>query len=832
MNTKSDNARPRLLLCTLLGVSALLVAGCEGETVASARVSAALVERDHVLQLYAGQHRQVALDVVNTGDVPLQLHLDLAESSASAEVGVVQDGLDANPGQQTQLVVSLAALAPGYSAFAFDVRDGADGDVLAQGGLYVDVQEPPSCDDDNACTEDVFDLAKGVCTNLPSRQGQSCGGGNLCVDNAICHDGVCVGDAVVCDDGVACTVDTCEPDVGCTAVTDDTQCNDDDPCTDNVCTESGCESTPKADGSMCFFDGCAGVGTCVNQACVIIDTPDGTPCDDGDTCTDGDHCQAGACVGQFIEGPAASGIALTDIIYASTTVCGDGACATFHDLQVQKLLAAETINTVETAYVWTAQPVSPVGEQCGWQGTWPQPHLWNQIPGGDTDRDGPVDEAPAPPPDAPPEQGEQFIPCQTPVMLTVSMPGDMLWNSVDPVPDNAEERAPPPEDQGAPQDPDEGIPVPPPPEPASWTTTLGFVDEVFDVKVVPTVEGTRVVVVHVNERHLGQDARVDVFDLWGTLLSSTPLDFYVDAADVALTQDPVDDSMVLVVAPRQRDHCRFCTPPELPPTLPANVAWPPMEWQVYRFRLPSVNVFPGGVADDAQFMLLPTAPLYVPRETDTAAPRLANWLNLRHLNVGVVGENLALAGQLSLHDAGTDTRGLALAAFWDAEAQRYVVQYETELLDVFTGVLPHDTLAIEPFVDADGDLHWFSQHDVGCSGEQDTVDELCIPQRKIVSDRRLVFEHDPSVSATFGMAPLDVGVAWRTTSQELQRVEAQNAFTIVSLDDWQSFYGPPRAMRDGGAAVTVMSDQGLRFGTLDASAQCLDTVIPFSEDVD
>lgn len=112
--------------------------------------------------------------------------------------------------------------------------DGLDNDCNG----YVD---EGTCDDGNDCTEDSCAGVEG-CVNEPL-DGTECKDGDPCSVADHCESGVCVGAPV--------------------------QCNDDNPCTEDVCTaQGGCEH-PAVAG----------------------------PCDDGEVCTVGDQCLAGQCAG-------------------------------------------------------------------------------------------------------------------------------------------------------------------------------------------------------------------------------------------------------------------------------------------------------------------------------------------------------------------------------------------------------------------------------------------------------------------------------------------------------------------------------------------------------
>ncbi|MSP92164.1 MAG: hypothetical protein EXR79_10240 [Myxococcales bacterium] len=198
------------------------------------------------------------------------------------------------------------------------------------------------CDDKDPCTLDDC-AAKGGCTHLPANGG-ACSDGNACTGGDACAAGKCVGGkAIDCDDKNACTLDTCDPAVGCAhtnaaapcsdgdACTDiDTckdgkcagtkfgDCNDNKPCTDDVCdVKGGCtySNNSKAcdDGDPCSGPDVCGSGACNGgppkncddgNACTddkcqagkgCAPTPNSTACNDKDACTESDKCQGGAC---------------------------------------------------------------------------------------------------------------------------------------------------------------------------------------------------------------------------------------------------------------------------------------------------------------------------------------------------------------------------------------------------------------------------------------------------------------------------------------------------------------------------------------------------------
>ncbi len=107
-------------------------------------------------------------------------------------------------------------------------------------------------------------------------------------------------DETFCDDGNPCTDDVCDPKLavngsqGCTPVNINIPCDDNDLCTTgDVCNNGACQKgTTKAcdDGSPCTKDSCdQATGGCVNEK-------QKGPCTDGTVCTKDDECDEGKCV--------------------------------------------------------------------------------------------------------------------------------------------------------------------------------------------------------------------------------------------------------------------------------------------------------------------------------------------------------------------------------------------------------------------------------------------------------------------------------------------------------------------------------------------------------
>jgi hypothetical protein len=166
--------------------------------------------------------------------------------------------------------------------------------------------------DGGACSCSDSAKTAGLSTTCFSQSGdQKCQGKRTCGAAGLSG---CVADAPFAE--------TCDgKDNDCDGETDEATCNDDNPCTDDLCQgNGGCKHTNNAsacnaDDSVCTKDDVCVNGSCVPGAAIVCDdnnvcttdscdpkegckfTPaDGTPCNADDSeCTMSDSCLAGAC---------------------------------------------------------------------------------------------------------------------------------------------------------------------------------------------------------------------------------------------------------------------------------------------------------------------------------------------------------------------------------------------------------------------------------------------------------------------------------------------------------------------------------------------------------
>ena len=160
------------------------------------------------------------------------------------------------------------------------------------------------CDDEDDCTKDKCGGDEG-CIHEPST-GNACVDGDACTYDDQCQAGLCIGLPVDCDDNDPCTVDGCsEGDCTHEPGNDGEPCEDDDPCTtEEYCTTGTC--VPGAVKPECL-------GACGDGKCVYTEGPADCPVDCG-------PCGDGVC--GIHEAGQNGGTCPKDCLAA----CGDGKC--------------------------------------------------------------------------------------------------------------------------------------------------------------------------------------------------------------------------------------------------------------------------------------------------------------------------------------------------------------------------------------------------------------------------------------------------------------------------------------------------------------------------
>ena len=143
---------------------------------------------------------------------------------------------------------------------------------------------------DNNCDGNIDDSNENLspceeCSNgvIVQTNGNACDDGDACTVNDVCNNGNCAGNPIVCSDGNPCTIDSCDPDNGCTFINanDGYICDDGDACTlgDN-CISGNCLGYAIScdDGDYCTLDSCDSSSGCKNTPQSGTDNCD----DDGD----------------------------------------------------------------------------------------------------------------------------------------------------------------------------------------------------------------------------------------------------------------------------------------------------------------------------------------------------------------------------------------------------------------------------------------------------------------------------------------------------------------------------------------------------------------------
>jgi len=178
--------------------------------------------------------------------------------------------------------------------------------------------------DDNTCECTDIALELGAATACTTTNGfGTCSGQRICSPSGltacnastpaqdVCNglDDDCSGTADdaanICNDNNPCTANVCSGNAGCTYPPQAGSCNDNDPCTSNdTCSngecggtptcacqqDSECDSPPPGWDGECFTADCTAANVCVYTAKT-------GSCSDGDLCTTGDTCAAGICGG-------------------------------------------------------------------------------------------------------------------------------------------------------------------------------------------------------------------------------------------------------------------------------------------------------------------------------------------------------------------------------------------------------------------------------------------------------------------------------------------------------------------------------------------------------
>ncbi|MBW2703106.1 MAG: hypothetical protein JRF33_19960 [Deltaproteobacteria bacterium] len=233
------------------------------------------------------------------------------------------------------------------------------GDICNAG---VCLGEDRDCSDfDGPCVLGACNPSTVECESVPRENGTSCEDGMYCSMDDACLNGACSGRARICGDDDPCTRDWCDEALGdcahaleaipdaegpqgdptcddlldndCDGLTDTQDpncrncthaedCEDNNPCTTDLCGAGDCSNLPVVDGTACednlfctvderctegvclsssrdcsVLDDACHTGICVEaeDQCSALPKPDDTSCEDGLYCTVGDRCLSSLC---------------------------------------------------------------------------------------------------------------------------------------------------------------------------------------------------------------------------------------------------------------------------------------------------------------------------------------------------------------------------------------------------------------------------------------------------------------------------------------------------------------------------------------------------------
>jgi hypothetical protein len=161
------------------------------------------------------------------------------------------------------------------------------------------------CNDGDTCTNEKCDEATGGCVFVKKTDGVFCSDGDsYCTTNDACLGGKCIGKPATdgkacyghyCTSGEQCKAGKCEPGK---ASNEGKSCSvDGDPCmTDSTCAKGKCAVGSKPlcnDQNPCTLDVCHKAAT--TKSCSFKALADNAACDDGDMCT-ASTCKVGKCL--------------------------------------------------------------------------------------------------------------------------------------------------------------------------------------------------------------------------------------------------------------------------------------------------------------------------------------------------------------------------------------------------------------------------------------------------------------------------------------------------------------------------------------------------------
>jgi uncharacterized repeat protein (TIGR01451 family) len=224
-----------------------------------------------------------------------------------------------NPGTPTASCLHVDNTAPCSDGNACTGPDTCSAGACAGGPNVCTCQSNADCGDNNPCTDDTCEnpgTSTATCVHVDNTA--PCSDGNACTGPDTCSAGACVGGPNVCTcqsnadcgDNNPCTDDTCEnpgtSTATCVHVNNTAPCSDGNACTGpDTCSAGACVGGPNVCGGCQSNTDCGDDNPCTDDACQNAGTPNATcvhvnntaPCSDGNACTRNDACQGGVCTG-------------------------------------------------------------------------------------------------------------------------------------------------------------------------------------------------------------------------------------------------------------------------------------------------------------------------------------------------------------------------------------------------------------------------------------------------------------------------------------------------------------------------------------------------------
>ena len=171
------------------------------------------------------------------------------------------------------------------------VNDGCKDGACGFGALL-------NCDDDNLCTTDSCDPVQG-CLHLLNTS--PCDDENLCTTSDHCQLGECIGTGSLnCNDTNPCTDDSCVPAIGCQFQPNSAPCSDDNACTEvGKCSNGWCSPGPATncnDEDPCTDDSCSPESGCIHEVNTDFQVDHENCGECGHVCAGNQVCQGGKCL--------------------------------------------------------------------------------------------------------------------------------------------------------------------------------------------------------------------------------------------------------------------------------------------------------------------------------------------------------------------------------------------------------------------------------------------------------------------------------------------------------------------------------------------------------